>query len=149
MFRTLPLPRSYWLYPTNKPPREYQREMAAAALGANTLVALPTGLGKTLIAAVVMLNFYRWFPEARGRGAWPRVVGGLGMCIGRWVHAAVRASATRPGGARSNAARPLPARPAAGQGHLCRAHAPAGEAAVRHVQGHDGHPGARHAAIPP
>lgn len=27
-------------------------------------VALPTGLGKTLIAAVVMYNFSRWFPKA-------------------------------------------------------------------------------------
>lgn len=35
------------------------------ALLTNTLVCLPTGLGKTLIAAVVMHNFARWFPEAR------------------------------------------------------------------------------------
>ena len=27
-------------------------------------MCLPTGLGKTLIAAVVMHNFTRWFPEA-------------------------------------------------------------------------------------
>ena len=39
------------------------------ALLANTLVCLPTGLGKTLIAAVVMHNFARWFPEVRMRGA--------------------------------------------------------------------------------
>jgi ERCC4-related helicase len=26
------------------------------------MVCLPTGLGKTFIAANVMLNFYRWFP---------------------------------------------------------------------------------------
>ena len=35
------------------------------ALLANTLVCLPTGLGKTLIAAVVMYNFFRWFPGVR------------------------------------------------------------------------------------
>ena len=35
------------------------------ALLTNTLVCLPTGLGKTLIAAVVMHNFARWFPEVR------------------------------------------------------------------------------------
>jgi ERCC4-related helicase len=29
------------------------------------LVALPTGLGKTFIAAVVMLNFYHWFPNTK------------------------------------------------------------------------------------
>ena len=31
----------------------------------NTLVCLPTGMGKTLIAAVVMYNFYRWFPKGQ------------------------------------------------------------------------------------
>lgn len=36
------------------------------ALLTNTLVCLPTGLGKTLIAAVVMHNFARWFPEVCG-----------------------------------------------------------------------------------
>lgn len=25
-------------------------------------VSLPTGLGKTFIAAVIMYNFYRWYP---------------------------------------------------------------------------------------
>jgi len=29
------------------------------------LVSLPTGLGKTLIAAVVMYNYYRWFPTGK------------------------------------------------------------------------------------
>jgi ERCC4-related helicase len=27
----------------------------------NTLVTLPTGLGKTFIASTVMFNYYRWF----------------------------------------------------------------------------------------
>ncbi|KIZ06693.1 Fanconi anemia, complementation group M [Monoraphidium neglectum] len=58
-------PRRYWLYPKNRPIRPYQYNMAACALRANTLVALPTGLGKTFVAAVVMLNFYRWFPEGK------------------------------------------------------------------------------------
>uniref|UniRef100_A0A8B9NZE5 ATP-dependent RNA helicase FANCM n=1 Tax=Apteryx owenii TaxID=8824 RepID=A0A8B9NZE5_APTOW len=39
--------------------------MAGAALLANTLVCLPTGLGKTFVAAVVMYNFYRWFPSGK------------------------------------------------------------------------------------
>ena len=39
--------------------REYQYRMARTALFANTLVCLPTGLGKTLIASVVMFNYYR------------------------------------------------------------------------------------------
>ena len=35
------------------------------ALFTNTLVALPTGLGKTLTAAVVMYNYFRWFPDGK------------------------------------------------------------------------------------
>ena len=31
----------------------------------NTMVTLPTGLGKTFIAAVVMYNFYRWYPTGK------------------------------------------------------------------------------------
>ncbi|NXP17631.1 FANCM protein, partial [Scytalopus superciliaris] len=50
---------SIWIYPTNLPVRPYQERMAGAALLANTLVCLPTGLGKTFVAAVVMYNFYR------------------------------------------------------------------------------------------
>nr|XP_030131182.3 Fanconi anemia group M protein isoform X2 [Taeniopygia guttata] len=56
---------SIWIYPTNLPVRPYQERMAGAALLANTLVCLPTGLGKTFVAAVVMYNFYRWFPSGK------------------------------------------------------------------------------------
>ncbi|XP_075700078.1 Fanconi anemia group M protein isoform X2 [Rhinoderma darwinii] len=56
---------SIWIYPTNYPVREYQYNMAHAALLCNTLVCLPTGLGKTFIAAVVMYNFYRWYPSGK------------------------------------------------------------------------------------
>ncbi|XP_057793601.1 DEAD-box ATP-dependent RNA helicase FANCM isoform X2 [Salvia miltiorrhiza] len=54
-----------WIYPVNIPCRDYQLSITRTALFANTLVALPTGLGKTLIAAVVMYNFFRWFPEGK------------------------------------------------------------------------------------
>ncbi|KAJ3351613.1 hypothetical protein HDU83_008768 [Entophlyctis luteolus] len=54
-----------WLYPTNCPVRDYQFSMIQASLFQNTLVALPTGLGKTFIAAVIMFNFYRWFPDSK------------------------------------------------------------------------------------
>lgn len=54
-----------WIYPTNYPVREYQFNIIKAALFENTLVVLPTGLGKTFIAAVVMYNFYRWYPEGK------------------------------------------------------------------------------------
>ncbi|XP_011001109.1 PREDICTED: putative ATP-dependent RNA helicase mfh2 [Populus euphratica] len=52
-----------WIYPVNVPLRDYQLAITKTALFTNTLVALPTGLGKTLIAAVVMYNYFRWFPD--------------------------------------------------------------------------------------
>jgi Fanconi anemia group M protein len=71
-----------WIYPStepsllqlahsllaNYPRREYQYSIVQKALFQNTIVSLPTGLGKTFIAAVVMYNFYRWFPEGKVTG---------------------------------------------------------------------------------
>ncbi|XP_030761438.1 uncharacterized protein LOC115886430 [Sitophilus oryzae] len=54
-----------WIYPTNYPTRDYQYNIIEKALLKNTLVSLPTGLGKTFIAAVVMYNFYRWYPQGK------------------------------------------------------------------------------------
>lgn len=54
-----------WWYPTNMPVRSYQQSICKTALCQNTLVSIPTGMGKTLIAAVVMYNFRRWFPTGR------------------------------------------------------------------------------------
>jgi len=54
-----------WIYPTNYPVREYQLQIVRQALIRNTMVTLPTGLGKTFIAAVVMFNFYRWYPTSK------------------------------------------------------------------------------------
>ncbi|CAG9795286.1 unnamed protein product [Diatraea saccharalis] len=51
-----------WIYPTNYPVRDYQLNIIKASILKNTLVSLPTGLGKTFIAAVIMYNFYRWYP---------------------------------------------------------------------------------------
>lgn len=45
-----------WIYPTNLPKRDYQYNIVKRCLFRNTFVALPTGLGKTFIAGVVMLN---------------------------------------------------------------------------------------------
>ena len=53
----------HWVYPAQVPKRSYQIDIIKSALLRNTLVCLPTGLGKTLIAAVLMHNFCRWFPE--------------------------------------------------------------------------------------
>ncbi|KAJ8774205.1 hypothetical protein K2173_009636 [Erythroxylum novogranatense] len=54
-----------WIYPVNVPLRDYQFAITKTALFSNTLVVLPTGLGKTLIAAVVMYNYFRWFPDGK------------------------------------------------------------------------------------
>ncbi|XP_043669530.1 Fanconi anemia group M protein isoform X1 [Vespula pensylvanica] len=54
-----------WIYPENYPVREYQFNIVKRALYYNTLVCLPTGLGKTFIAAVVMYNFWRWYPSGK------------------------------------------------------------------------------------
>lgn len=56
-----------WIYPNDPayPKRDYQFHIAQTALFHNTLVSLPTGLGKTLIAAVVVYNYYRWFPTGK------------------------------------------------------------------------------------
>ena len=56
---------SQWIYPSNLPTRSYQYNIVQKALFTNTLVTLPTGLGKTFIAAVVMYNFYRWYPSGK------------------------------------------------------------------------------------
>lgn len=86
---------SKWIYPENFPKRDYQFSIVQTALYNNTLVCLPTGrclfnfqflcnhcnvhlhniytiipfvqkgLGKTFIAAVVMYNFWRWYPRGR------------------------------------------------------------------------------------
>ncbi|MCJ1424091.1 3'-5' DNA helicase [Sticta canariensis] len=55
-----------WVYPTNLGTiRDYQYSIVARGLYHNMLVALPTGLGKTFIAAVIMLNWFRWTTEAQ------------------------------------------------------------------------------------
>lgn len=54
-----------FVYPTNKSLRKYQYDIIAKAFFTDTLVALPTGLGKTFLAAVLMYNYYRWFPKGK------------------------------------------------------------------------------------
>jgi ATP-dependent DNA helicase MPH1 len=55
-----------WVYPTNLGTiRDYQFSIVKHGLFHNLLVALPTGLGKTFIAATVMLNFFRWTKDAK------------------------------------------------------------------------------------
>lgn len=54
-----------WHFPLNQPKREYQFQIIQEALFKNTLVVLPAGLGKTFIAAVVIYNYYRWFPSGK------------------------------------------------------------------------------------
>ncbi|MCJ1284907.1 3'-5' DNA helicase [Xylographa opegraphella] len=55
-----------WVYPTNLGTiRDYQYSIVARGLYHNLLVALPTGLGKTFIAATIMLNWFRWTKDAQ------------------------------------------------------------------------------------
>jgi ATP-dependent DNA helicase MPH1 len=55
-----------WVYPTNIGKiRDYQYNIVNRGLFHNLLVALPTGLGKTFIAATIILNFYRWTQDAQ------------------------------------------------------------------------------------
>ncbi|GMM50690.1 3'-5' DNA helicase [Starmerella bacillaris] len=54
-----------YLYPINMEIRDYQRNIIKKALTRNLICALPTGLGKTFIASVVMLNWFRWTKEAK------------------------------------------------------------------------------------
>jgi len=55
-----------WVYPTNLGTiRDYQYSIVKHGLFNNLLVALPTGLGKTFIAATIMLNFFRWTKDAK------------------------------------------------------------------------------------
>lgn len=55
-----------WIYPTNLGCiRDYQFNIVHRGLFHNLLVALPTGLGKTFIAATVMLNWFRWTTDAQ------------------------------------------------------------------------------------
>ncbi|KAK1757511.1 ATP-dependent DNA helicase MPH1 [Echria macrotheca] len=55
-----------WVYPLNLGAiRDYQFSIVKNGLFNNTLVALPTGLGKTFIAATIMLNFLRWTTKAK------------------------------------------------------------------------------------
>ena len=62
---------STYIYPKHPdyPTRQYQQEITETALNYNTLVSLPTGLGKTHIAAVVMYNYYRWFTLSNGNSS--------------------------------------------------------------------------------
>lgn len=59
--------QSTWIYPQSEKyaERKYQLSISQTSIMYDTLVSLPTGLGKTLIASVVMYNFYRWFPTGK------------------------------------------------------------------------------------
>ena len=55
-----------WVFPMNLGTiRDYQYSIVARGLYHNLLVALPTGLGKTFIAASIMLNWFRWTTDAQ------------------------------------------------------------------------------------
>lgn len=49
----------------NIEPREYQKNIAETAIKKNTLVVLPTGMGKTLIALLVAIKRLQEFPDSK------------------------------------------------------------------------------------
>jgi len=49
----------------NLTPRKYQENIAKSALEKNTLVVLPTGMGKTIIALLVAVERLKQFPESK------------------------------------------------------------------------------------
>jgi Fanconi anemia group M protein len=53
------------LFSSNFEPREYQKEIAKVAASTNTLVVLPTGLGKTIIAVLVAAEMLARNPESK------------------------------------------------------------------------------------
>lgn len=55
----------HFLYITNVSERDYQFEMSQRGVTANTLVILPTSIGKTFIGTILIFNFYRWFPTGK------------------------------------------------------------------------------------
>ena len=52
--------------PSKPPLRTYQERAVRKCVRSNTLVCLPTGSGKTLIAATVIKNFISWYPRGQG-----------------------------------------------------------------------------------
>lgn len=55
----------HWIFPVNYEKRDYQLNISRSAILHNTLVILPTGLGKTFIASVAIYNFMRFFPKSK------------------------------------------------------------------------------------
>jgi hypothetical protein len=58
-------PQNHWYYISSSNFRSYQFQITQTALLFNTLVCLPTGLGKTYIASNVIYNYYKWFPTGK------------------------------------------------------------------------------------
>lgn len=53
------------IYITNYELRDYQLQMVTSAIHSNTLICIPTGLGKTFIGAVLIANYHRWYPNGK------------------------------------------------------------------------------------
>lgn len=54
-----------WVYIRGKQFRRYQFDITESCLFNNTIVSVPTGLGKTFIATNIILNYYLWFPKGK------------------------------------------------------------------------------------
>ncbi|CAD8200241.1 unnamed protein product [Paramecium octaurelia] len=55
----------FWIYSLLNEFRLYQFTIVQSTFYYNTLVCLPTGLGKTFIASMAIINFSRWFPKGK------------------------------------------------------------------------------------
>ena len=60
-----PYNAKHWLYLTGNQFRRYQFDITKTCLFNNTIVSIPTGLGKTFIATNVILNYYLWFGNGK------------------------------------------------------------------------------------
>lgn len=54
--------KNIYLHPGIRP---YQRELAINGLLHSALIAIPTGAGKTFIAAMIAINLLNWYPESK------------------------------------------------------------------------------------
>jgi ATP-dependent DNA helicase MPH1 len=70
-----PETKGTYIYPTNRSKRDYQYEIVRGCFTDNCLVALPTGLGKTFVAGVVMLNCESQFPSSAEQSNSQSIVG--------------------------------------------------------------------------
>jgi superfamily II DNA or RNA helicase len=56
-----------FVYPNDFPVRSYQISSVNKCIKHNTLVCMPTGCGKTLVASALIRNFMNWYPQGQSK----------------------------------------------------------------------------------